>query len=410
MAYKNIFMSRPGLICAAGSSFSRLWDSVSTARQDGIVPVQTAGGKSFWAAHIPDEWLEPSAARYDMRITRIEKKAIDQIEYIIEGAKKRYGKERVAVCAGSCDNGSEFSVAAHRSYFSAGSFPGGYELEMQGAGYVAAYIQERFDLGGPALAFSTACSSSASAVVKAAELIRAGIADAVVTGGADIASDTVLLGFDALEAVSPEPANPFSKNRKGISLGDGAAFFVLAKEPFPGEDCTISLAAYGESADAYHVTSPEPTGDGAAAAMQKALDAAGIPPERIGYLNLHGTGTKLNDSMEAAAVRKVFGDYTVPCSSTKSETGHTLGAAGALEAAICYAALVHNYDSAGPLSYPLQAWDGMQDEELPRLNIRDRSSSPAQDGAHPLRYCMSNSFAFGGANVSLIFSSEKETQ
>ena len=175
MVNKKIFMSRPGVFCAAGRSLPGLWKSVSSAHRDSIVPVQTAAGKSFYAAHIPDDWLEASGARYDMRIIRIEKKALDQIEKTIQYVKARYGQDRVAVCAGSCDNGSEFSVAAHRSYFSSGVFPLSYELEMQGAGYVASYIQERFGLGGPALAFSTACSSSASAAVKAAELIRAGI-------------------------------------------------------------------------------------------------------------------------------------------------------------------------------------------------------------------------------------------
>ena len=407
MVNKKIFMSRPGVFCAAGRSLPGLWKSVSSAHRDSIVPVQTAAGKSFYAAHIPDDWLEASGARYDMRIIRIEKKALDQIEKTIQYVKARYGQNRIAVCAGSCDNGSEFSVAAHRSYFSSGVFPLSYELEMQGAGYVASYIQERFGLGGPALAFSTACSSSASAAVKAAELIRAGIADAVITGGVDIASDTVLLGFNALEAVSPEPTNPFSRNRKGITLGDGAAFFVLAKDPFPEEDCTVTLAGYGESADAYHVTSPEPEGNGAAAAMTAAFSSAGIAPEDIGYLNLHGTGTKLNDSMEAAAVHKAFGSYAVPCSSTKSETGHTLGAAGALEAAVCYAALA-NSRAGGTVSYPLQAWDGEADEGIPQLNIID-ARSPVPAGNAPLRCCMSNSFAFGGANVSLIFALEQDS-
>jgi 3-oxoacyl-[acyl-carrier-protein] synthase-1 len=253
---------------------------------------------------------------------------------------------------------------------------------------------------------STACASGAGALIKGAELIQAGICDAVIAGGADIASETVLLGFDSLGAVSPGICKPFSKNRDGITLGEGAAFFLLSGEAVPsGEGFPrrgIRLLGAGESADAFHMTAPREDGAGAAAAMEKALAAGGIKPGEVGYVNAHGTGTPLNDRMEAHALASVFfkaGPGPL-VSSTKPITGHTLGAAGALELALCWMALV--YSQAPP-----HCWDGVYDEELPRLHFAARRGGPPEpDPETPardnLKVCMSNSFAFGGCNTSLI--------
>jgi 3-oxoacyl-[acyl-carrier-protein] synthase-1 len=252
---------------------------------------------------------------------------------------------------------------------------------------------------------STACSSGAGALIKAAELIRAGVCDAAVAGGLDIASETALLGFASLEAVSEEVCNPFSKNRRGITLGEGAAFFVLSSRDFSGAG--IELAGIGESADAFHITAPRADGGGAIRAMEAALKNAGIGPEDVGYINLHGTGTPLNDSMEARALAAVFPapEEAPLVSSTKPITGHTLGAAGALELALCWMALQGSAATAGPAggtepaaaALPVHCWDGVYDDELPVL----RFAAPG-DGAANLRVCMSNSFAFGGCNISLI--------
>jgi 3-oxoacyl-[acyl-carrier-protein] synthase-1 len=265
---------------------------------------------------------------------------------------------------------------------------------------------------------STACSSGAGALIKAAELIRAGLCDAAVAGGLDIASETALLGFASLELVSEEVCNPFSKNRRGITLGEGAAFFVLSSRDFSGAG--IELAGIGESADASHITSPRADGGGAIRAMEEALKNAGMGPGDLGYINLHGTGTPLNDRMEARALAAVFPapEKAPLVSSTKPITGHTLGAAGALELALCWMAL---HGSAAPAvtegpagrtgaaalpaalpaartaALPVHCWDGVYDDDLPVL----RFAAPG-DGAVNLRACMSNSFAFGGCNISLI--------
>ena len=359
------YISKPGVMCCAGTSVEELWASVTNGNQSGIKKVKTATDEEFFAARIDDNKLQPSSARYDMRIMRIEEEALNQIADDIEAVKAKYGAERVAVCVGSCDNGTEFSVSGHREYFKKEKFPADYSLEIQGADYVATFISEKYGLKGPSTTFSTACSSSAGATIKAAELLQADLADAVVVGGIDIASDTVLIGFNALEAVSSEITNPFSKNRHGITLGEAGVFYVLTKEPLESQCSGVQLLGWGESADAYHMTSPDPSGAGAEKAMRRALESAGLNCKDVDYINMHGTGTKFNDSMEAKAIDAVFADYKVPVSTTKAITGHTLGAAAALELAVCYSA-VNN------VGLPLQIWDKEQDPELPVLNIVDK--------------------------------------
>lgn len=401
-----IYFSKPGVMCCAGTSIDELWDSVTTGNQNGIKKVKTSTDCEFYAARIDDAKLHKSTARYDMRIMQIEEQALEQISCEIEAAKSKYGAKRVAVCIGSCDNGTEFSVAGHRKYFAEGKFADDYSLEIQGADYVATFISEKYGLEGPSNTFSTACSSSAGAIIKGAELIMAGLADAVVVGGIDIASDTVLLGFNSLETISSEITNPLSKNRHGITLGEAGAFFVISKDDlYEGKNPQVVLLGWGESADAYHMTSPDPSGAGAEKAMRRAIESAKIKPEDVSYVNLHGTGTRFNDSMESKAVDSVFGAYKVPVSTTKAITGHTLGAAAGLEAAICYKALVENNDkNCNNVKLPVQVWDKVQDEELPVLNVVSEASG---SGAKDVRICLSNSCAFGGANSCLVLGLNK---
>lgn len=405
----ELYLSKPGVMSCAGNNIDEVWKAVTSGNQSGIKKVTACNGEEFFAARVSDSVLQPSGARYDMKVVRIENQALNQIADKVEAVKARYGADRIAVCVGSCDNGTEFSVAGHRKFFSEGEFPADYSLEIQGADYAATFIAEKFGVKGPANTFSTACSSSAGAIIKGAELILGGVADAAIVGGIDIASDTTLVGFSALEAVSSEITNPLSKNRHGITLGDGAAFFVLTREPLQEVVSTdssascVKLIGWGESSDAYHMTSPDPSGAGAEKAIRRAIECAGIKPEDVGYINLHGTGTKLNDSMESKAVAAIFGENTVPVSTTKAVTGHTLGAAAALEAAICWKALVENNGkNIDNRTLPLQVWDGEKDEELPSLNVVDKNNN-GQNGRQTseLKVCLSNSFAFGGANACL---------
>ena len=394
-----VYLSKPGVVCAAGSSVDELWRSCASGDRSGIKKMRSLSGKEFFAGRADDKALHETAARFDMRCIRLEDAALVQIEREILGALSAYGPSRVAVCVGSCDNGTELSLPAHAAFIADGAFPRGYTLEEQGADYTATYVSEKYGIRGPSLAFSTACSSSAGAIIKAAELLKSGLADAVIAGGVDVASDTVLLGFDSLEAVSPEITNPLSANRKGITLGEGAAFFVMTRDA-PKDGAPVRLLGWGESADAYHMTSPDPSGAGAARAMKAALVRAGLMPDKIDYINLHGTGTKFNDAMEAKAVAEVFSDRKVSVGSTKPLTGHTLGAAGALEAAICYTALIQNAGKTeSDIVLPKHVWDGEYDPDLPLLNI---AGAAGAEHKGRVKICMSNSFAFGGANASLV--------
>lgn len=391
----DLFLSKPGVMSCAGNNIEELWKAVTEGNQTGIKKVTVCTGEEFFAARIADSVLKASSARYDMRVMRIEEAALEQISDEVNAVIGRYGADRVAACVGSCDNGTEFSLAAHRKYLETGSFPADYSLEVQGADYAATFVAEKFGLKGPCATFSTACSSSAGAIIKGAEMIMAGIVDAAVVGGIDIASDTTLVGFNALEAVSSGITNPFSKNRNGITIGDGAAFFVLTRENLFNSE--VKLLGWGESSDAYHMTSPDPSGAGAEKAIRRALESAELSVSDVGYINMHGTGTKFNDSMEAKAIAAIFGQGrdSVPVSTTKAVTGHTLGAAASLELALCWAALNKKQ------SLPAQIWDGQQDPELPVLNIIDKNTNLALQGGKNLKACISNSFAFGGANACL---------
>jgi 3-oxoacyl-[acyl-carrier-protein] synthase-1 len=240
---------------------------------------------------------------------------------------------------------------------------------------------------------STACTSSARALLSARRLLDMNLCDAVLCGGVDSLCKLTLNGFSSLEAVSNQRCNPFSINRSGINIGEAAVVFLMTREA--SGDHRIALLGAGASSDAHHISAPEPSGRGAQQAMQKALDNAKLHASDINYLNLHGTATQHNDAMESLAVNALFPEG-VPCSSTKPLTGHTLGAAGALEAAFCWLALSpENRDR----QLPPHVWDGQADTGLPALRWVTPGDTLQQNSSRRL---MSNSFAFGGNNVSLI--------
>jgi len=359
------------------------------------------------AATIPFDSLEPVAEKmFDNRVNRLAQNALsggvgNSLENTIRKAVEKFGAHRVGLFIGSCDNGSEASLAALRCFKETGSFPEGYVLDYQRTDFPARFIAERYGIKGMCSVHSTACASSGSAFVAARNNLYAGNCDVAIVGGVDISSLMVIYGFASLEAMSDRPTNPFSANRSGLNLGDAAAFFVVTREPCSElsadpDGAPIKLAGCGESADADHITAPRADGEGAVQAMLASLADAQIEASQIGYVNLHGTGTRLNDSMECLAVARVFGDLekgaSVPISSTKALTGHSLGAASALETAFCCMAL----KSGGVL--PAHLNDGVADPALPPVHLV--APGETQPG---LKYCMNNSFAFGGCNVSLIF-------
>ena len=310
----------------------------------------------------------------------------------VEVQMSRHGPSRVAVVIGVSAAGLQEGEQAARTFRTQGHWPDDYVYAQQEMGSSASFVAESLGLGGPAYSISTACSSGAKALAAGARLLRAGIADAVVAGGVDALSAFTIAGFGALESVSPSRCNPLSRNRRGINLGEGAALFLMGREAGP-----VRLAGWGETSDAHHMSAPEPGGRGAIAAMRQALERAGLRPADIDYVNLHGTATPQNDAMESAAVSQVLGG-DVPVSSTKPLTGHTLAAAGAVEAAVCWHTLVDN--AAGRL--PPHWWDGERDPALALVRVAGSGEALGR----PLRHVLSNSFAFGGSNACLVLASE----
>jgi 3-oxoacyl-[acyl-carrier-protein] synthase-1 len=254
---------------------------------------------------------------------------------------------------------------------------------------VADFVRRYFNITGPAMVVSTACSSSAKVFGSAWRMINAGMIDAAIIGGVDSLCLTTLYGFNSLELVSSTPCRPFDADRDGLSIGEAAAFIMVERKPAEQNDTgAIELLGFGESSDAYHMSSPHPEGHGAILAMEMALSSAGLEPSDVGYINLHGTATPTNDASEGTAVARLFGSNT-PCSSTKGATGHTLGAAGGLEAVICALAIEHGLMPGGVNVTHL-------DPTLPvEYLVQNREQSVSR--------VLSNSFGFGGTNCSLVF-------
>lgn len=325
--------------------------------------------------------------RWNSGNNRLALSALQQIAAPVAQVLNRYGAERVAVVVGTSTSGIADGESALLYQMQCGQFPEDYVYAEQEIGNLSEFIAAHFGLKGAAYTLSTACSSSGRAFISAARLLQSGMADAVLVGGADSLCRLTLNGFQALDSLSDSLCNPFSTQRKGINIGEGAAFFILSREV--SED-HIALLGFGDSSDAYHISAPSPEGLGAEESMRRALDHADLVPSDIGYINAHGTATVLNDKMEAKAISRLFGDQ-VPVSSTKSLTGHTLGAASAVEAAICWHVL------RGQLELPFHRSAGSYPTDFPPIRL-------ARPGDRlKKRAILSNSFAFGGNNVSLIF-------
>lgn len=318
-----------------------------------------------------------------------------QIEGSIREAIARFGPGRVGVLIGTSTSGIDEASQSIRHFVQQGTLPPDYRYAQQEIAAPASFLSEWLGLSGPSYCISTACTSSARVLLSAHRLLQLGLCDAVLCGGADSLCSLTINGFSALEAVSRERCNPFSRNRSGINIGEGAALFLLTRKPLAPQSATIALLGGGASSDAYHISAPEPQGLGAQQAMKQALHNAGVIADDIDYLNLHGTATAHNDAMESHAVQALFPNG-VPCSSTKPLSGHTLGAAGALEAAFCWLSLSpYNHNNL----LPPHLWDGQADPALPALQLTKVGSQLVRCSQRRL---MSNSFAFGGNNLSLI--------
>ncbi len=331
--------------------------------------------------------LEPELSSYASRTNGLLKVAIQQIHAQIESAIGRYGKHRIGIVLGTSTSGIAEGERCLAARLRTGEFPTGFSYLKQEISSPSEYLRRSLGIHGPAWTVSTACTSSAKALSSARRLLNSGVCDAVLVGGVDSLCRLTLNGFAALEALADGLCNPFSKHRDGINIGEGAAVFLVSREPGP-----VCLLGVGESSDAYHISGPDPDGMGAELAMHKALSDSGIAADEVDYLNLHGTATFDNDRMESHAVERVFGT-SVPCSSTKPLIGHMLGAAGATEIAFCWMLLTADIQTR----LPPHVWDHVADPELAQLNF-----CPADGPACDCRIAASNSFAFGGNNISII--------
>ena len=336
--------------------------------------------------------LPDALQQWDCRNNRLAWLALQQDGFAdaVRRARARWGAQRVAVLLGTSTAGLLETELGYRQRAADGTLPPGVRYaDRQNTYSVGALVRAAFDLHGPAWVVSTACSSSAKVYAGAARMIEHGLVDAAIVGGVDSLCLTTLYGFNALELLAPEACRPWDVERRGLSIGEGAAFALLERDSASPHGWLLGT---GESNDGYHMSTPHPQGAGAIAAMRAALADAGLEPREIGYVNLHGTATPSNDATEDQAVQAVFGNAT-PCSSTKGATGHTLGAAGGVEAAICLLALG---DGLLPAGLNLHTPDPALGADYVRENRRA-----------PLLAALSNSFGFGGTNASLVFGANR---
>lgn len=387
----SCYIAAYGLMSALGQGRDASAEALLAWQQSGVSPLDRHRAPLLDGCLTPVGRVEgalpeiPAAlAPYASRNNRLLLAALAQIRPALDQALATHGPARVGLVLGTSTAGigeAELAIAAARR---GQVIPPVFDYRQQELGSPSEFLARYLGLEGPAYTLSTACSSSARAFISGQRMLAAGLVDAVLVGGADSLCGLTLNGFDSLESLSGSLCQPFDNDRQGINIGEGAALFLLSRQPAP-----LALLGAGESSDAWHISAPHPDGVGAEVAMQMALAQAGVTAQQVGYINLHGTATRLNDAMESQAVHRLFGDK-VPCSSTKPLTGHTLGAAGAIEAALACLLLeralplpTQQVTTPDPTLAPIRLVSGTTRLAVPRV--------------------LSNSFAFGGNNVSLLF-------
>jgi len=387
---QSLHLSAYTASCAAGHGKDALWQALQQQRS-GLrrndfphCGLSTHIGRMHG---VEDVALPKEFAEWDCRNNRLAWIGLGQDGFLdsVARARDRHGKKRVALVLGTSTASIGSTEEAYRLRENETELPAAYRRPVIHTPHsLTGFVRQYLELEGPFLTVATACSSSARVFASAARLLQAGMADAAVVGGVDSLCLSVLYGFNALELMSPEPCRPFDVLRNGINIGEAAGFALLERE----SASTLFFEGYGESSDAYHMSSPHPEGLGARQAMEAALQRAELSPDAIDYVNLHGTATRVNDEVEGKAIVGMF-PRPVACSSTKAWTGHALGAAGILEAAISALCLERGMIPATlncTEAEPLLA-------DYVQMENRERT----------LEHVMSNSFGFGGNNCSLIF-------
>ncbi|NKJ47904.1 beta-ketoacyl-[acyl-carrier-protein] synthase II [Burkholderia sp. SG-MS1] len=391
MKTPSVYLHALGMINALGGNIDEIVPALAATCAPGMANVHTGIGDAFAGSVLAPLDLAPPAAlvRYDCRNNRLLLAALAQIAPAIDAARERYGAHRIGVVLGTSTSGIEAAEAAFVYHAQAGQLPENFNYRQMEIGTAAPFAAAALGVQGPAFTISTACTSSAKAFASARRLLQLQLCDAVVVGGVDSLCELTVQGFASLESTSGVRTNPMSVNRCGINVGEGAAVFLMSRD-----EAAVRLAGLGESSDAHHISSPDPQGAGAELALREALADAGIGPSALDYVNLHATATRKNDEMEAKLMARVF-PQGVATSGTKPLTGHQLGAAGATELGFAWLTLARD-----DVPLPRHVWDGELDPALPPLDLVENERFVAR-GANA-QYVMSNSFAFGGSNVSLI--------
>ena len=386
----DIYLSDFALVNPLGSNLADIKKNMLSGKRDGLIQNETLPNQdSLFVGAVTEKLptLTSKATYFNTRNNQLAKLALQSLTDELIDLKATIPSERIGVIVGTSTSGIYEGENAVKVELESGKFPNDYDYRMQEMFNLAEFIADDLGIEGPAFTISTACSSSAKAFITAKELILAGIIDAAIVGGVDALCGMTVNGFSALDSTSSGLCQPSSKVRDGINLGEAAALCVLRKDKG-----NIKLLGCGESSDAHHMSAPHPEGEGAITAMRQAVESAGIVPGDVDYINLHGTATPKNDAMEAIAVNALFGSKT-PCSSVKGMIGHTLGAAGATEIGMCWLMMQDNNRYLIP-----HCFDNNKDDSMAEIAL----TQVGQQSKKPIKYCLSNSFAFGGNNVSII--------
>lgn len=375
----NCYLSLPSIVCAAGGEdiLPRLTQSKRFLKK------RTFLDREFLVGEVEDilqsSDFPPSLEAFYTRGNALLLQAILKISPLVEGLKNKFGKHRIGVCIGTTTGGIEENF---QSFLESQDFKSAYRPNLNSLGYPAKFVQRFFGLKGPSFGVSTACTSGLKALIQAQRLIARNLCDAVIVGGVDSLSTISLFGFDSLGILSPKACNPFSKNRDGINIGEGACVFIASKEPL---DSSVILESFGSNNDAFHLTKQDTH-------AKKAIEAIELARQNmpVDYVNLHATGTPANEIAESLAIFSTLPD--IFASGIKGHIGHTLGAAGAIEAGVCIL-LLHQKETL----LPLHLYDGEYDSSLHPIKL------VSQPTCASLNRIMSVNFAFGGDNAVAIF-------
>ncbi len=384
------YLNHLGIVCALGDSLESVRTQLFAGSSPGMQLTERYSPghpRTLGLADINLPALDNHPLALRSRNNALLAQALQQIRPQVEALKRKLPSGRIAIVLGTSTAGMAEAEIGVSTFTQQGHFPDNFHYAQQELGSPATFLAAELEVNGPAYVISTACTSSAKALASAARLLQANLADAVIAGGVDTLCRFTVAGFAALESLDDAQCNPFSANRHGINIGEGAALFVVSREPGP-----VCLAGWGECSDGHHISAPDPMACGAKLAITQALERASLTASEIGYINLHGTATLQNDAMESRAVAELLPG--IPASSTKPLTGHTLGGAGAIEAGLCWLTLT---DQMGRL--PPHLWDGIADPALPEMPFVKPGTSAVK-----IKAILSNSFAFGGNNIALVLS------